>query len=123
MGAEIIIPASSNKINALASAKSTVSIAAAEKEATPSSSEIFETVPQPPYSALRPNQRRLFLGIVAVAGCFGPLAAGIYLPAIPVLQFAFHTSATAVNATVSVFLAVLAVGVSCTSSFIITPTP
>lgn len=70
-----------------------------------------KSTPRPPYSVLYPAKRRLILGIVTVAGFFGPLAAGIYLPALPVLQRAFHTSATAINATVSVFMAVLAVAV------------
>lgn len=70
-----------------------------------------QPAPRPPYSALYPAKRRLILSIVTVAGFFGPLAAGIYLPALPVLQRAFHTSATAINATVSVFMVVLAVAV------------
>lgn len=70
-----------------------------------------QPAPRPPYSALYPAKRRLILGIVTLAGFFGPLAAGIYLPALPVLQRSFHTSATVINATVSVFMGVLAVAV------------
>lgn len=70
-----------------------------------------QSAPRPPYSALYPAKRRLILSIVTVAGFFGPLAAGIYLPALPVLQRAFHTSPTVINATVSVFMVVLAVAV------------
>ncbi|KAL6720624.1 Dityrosine transporter 1 [Lecanora helva] len=64
---------------------------------------------KPPYTAFTPGRRRFILGIVTAAGFFGPLAGGIYLPALPALQKAFHTSATAINATVSVFMGVLAV--------------
>ena len=68
-------------------------------------------VAKPPYSAFGPGQKRLVLGIVTAAGFFGPLAGGIYLPALPTLQRAFNTSATVINATVSVFMGVLAVAV------------
>ena len=64
-----------------------------------------------PYSALSPGRRRLILYIVTAAGFFGPLAGNIYLPALPTLQTAFHTSATTINATVSVFMGVLGVAV------------
>lgn len=66
---------------------------------------------KPPYSALSSGHRRLILGIVTAAGFLGPLAGGIYLPALPTLQQAFGTSTTAINATVSVFMGVLAVAV------------
>lgn len=62
-----------------------------------------------PYSALSAQRRRLILAIVTAAGFFGPLAAGIYLPALPILQKEFKTSVTTINATVTVFMAVLAV--------------
>ena len=66
---------------------------------------------KPPYSAFSSGRQRLVLGIVTAAGFFGPLAGGIYLPALPTLQHAFSTSTTAINATVSVFMGVLAVAV------------
>lgn len=66
---------------------------------------------KPTYSAFSTGRRRFILGIVTAAGFFGPLAGGIYLPALPTLQQAFGTSATAINATVSVFMGVLAVAV------------
>lgn len=122
MKLENINPDWSNKTNASDPTKLTVTTAATAKETATSLREPSKPIARPPYSALRPHQRRLFLGIVATAGFFGPLAAGIYLPAIPTLQAAFHTSATAINATVSVFMAVLAVGVSYISVFIATPT-
>lgn len=67
---------------------------------------------RPPYSAFSPGRRRLILGIVTAAGFFGPLAGGIYLPALPTLQRTFNTSVTVINATVSVFMGVLAIAVS-----------
>lgn len=63
------------------------------------------------YSAFGPGRGRSGIGIVTAAGFFGPLAGGIYLPALPTLQRALGTSATAMNATVSVFMGVLAVAV------------
>ncbi len=65
-----------------------------------------------PYSAFSPWRRRFILTIVTVAGFFGPLAGGIYLPALPVLEHEFQASATAINITVSVFMLTFAVGVS-----------
>jgi hypothetical protein len=67
--------------------------------------------PGRPYSAFSTSRRCLTLTIVTIAGFFGPLAAGIYLPALPILQREFHTSTTTINATVSVFMVVLAVAV------------
>lgn len=67
--------------------------------------------PGRPYSVFSTSRRRLSLTIITIAGFFGPLAAGIYLPALPILQREFNTSATTINATVSVFMAVLAVAV------------
>lgn len=72
------------------------------------------SAPRPPYSALSAGRRRFILGIVTAAGFFGPLAGGIYLPALPTLQNVFNTSATTINATVSVFMAILAVAVCVT---------
>ncbi|KAI5361770.1 putative major facilitator superfamily, MFS transporter superfamily [Septoria linicola] len=61
-----------------------------------------------PYCAYSSNRRRSILAIVTVAGCFGPLAGNIYLPALPVLQRAFDVGPTAMNATVSLFMIVFA---------------
>ena len=58
-----------------------------------------------PYSALSPGRRRFILYIVTAADFFGPLAGNVYLLALPTLRTAFHTSATTINATVSVDLA------------------
>lgn len=112
MSAEKDMPDSSKKTDILAAAAATTQTTAAKDATTTSPSGPSKPGLRPPYSILKPRQRRLFLGIVATAGFFGPLAAGIYLPALPTLQAAFHTSATAINATVSVFMVVLAVGVS-----------
>ncbi|ERF73022.1 hypothetical protein EPUS_07116 [Endocarpon pusillum Z07020] len=65
--------------------------------------------PMPQYTAFSPGRQRFILGIVTAAGFFGPLAGGIYLPALPTLREAFNASATVINATVSVFMGVLAV--------------
>jgi hypothetical protein len=66
---------------------------------------------QPPYSALPLGRRRLILAIVTTAGFLGPLAGNIYLPALPVFQNVFQTSATAINATVTSFMVVFAFAV------------
>lgn len=65
----------------------------------------------PPYCALTPTRRRFVLGVVTVAGLFGPLAGAIYLPGLPVLQREFGVSSTAINATVSVFMVTFAFAV------------
>ena len=61
-----------------------------------------------PYSGFSPARRRFIIGIVSTAGFLGPLAGGIYLPALPVLEQEFGVSNAAINATVSVFMAVCA---------------
>jgi hypothetical protein len=66
----------------------------------------------PAYTAFSPGRRRFIFAVTTIAGFFGPLAGGIYLPALPVLEKDFHVSATAINVTVTVFMAVFAVGVS-----------
>lgn len=63
----------------------------------------------PPYSAYTPARRRLILGIVTVAGFFGPLCGAVYLPSLVLFQDIFNTSATVINATVSVYMAVFAI--------------
>ncbi|KAF2008481.1 MFS general substrate transporter [Aaosphaeria arxii CBS 175.79] len=63
----------------------------------------------PPYSAYTPARRRLILAIVTIAGFFGPLCGAVYLPSLVLFQDVFHTSATVINATVSVYMAVFAV--------------
>ncbi|KAL2146180.1 hypothetical protein VTI28DRAFT_5020 [Corynascus sepedonium] len=70
-----------------------------------------------PYSAFSPWRRRLILIVITVAGFFGPLAGGIYLPALPVLEHEFQASATAINVTVSVFMLTFAFGPLFWSSF------
>jgi hypothetical protein len=65
-----------------------------------------------PYSALTPSRRRTILALVTVAGFFGPLAGNIYLPALPTLATDFGVGITEINVTVTVFMAVFAVGVS-----------
>lgn len=73
-------------------------------------------MPQPqqetPYSAFPTARRRLVLGLVTAAGFLGPLSGTIYLPAIPLLAEDLGVSVVAVDATVSVFMAVFAFAVS-----------
>ena len=66
----------------------------------------------PPYTAFSRPKRVFILAVVTVAGFLGPLAGNIYLPALPVLGNEFQVSAAAINATVSVFMAVFGFGVS-----------
>ena len=68
--------------------------------------------PALPYSAFPTQQRRFILGIVTAAGFFGPLSGGIYLPALLLFETIFGASTTAINATVSVYMAVFAIAVS-----------
>ena len=96
---------------------------AENKESTPSEGSMVSSPTIPgagvpvaqitttPYSVFSKPQRRLLLFIVTVAGFFGPLSGGIYLPALPVLAVDFNVSDGAINATVSVFMVVFAVGV------------
>ncbi|KAH6612192.1 major facilitator superfamily domain-containing protein [Chaetomium sp. MPI-SDFR-AT-0129] len=73
--------------------------------------------PPPAYSAFSPWRRRFILSVITVAGFFGPLAGGIYLPALPVLEQEFNATATAINVTVSVFMLTFAFGPLFWSSF------
>ncbi|SCU84815.1 LADA_0D03972g1_1 [Lachancea dasiensis] len=65
---------------------------------------------EPPYTAFSHRQVILMFVIIVYIGFLGPLAGNIYIPALPILQNVFGLSATAINATVSVFMAVFAVG-------------
>jgi hypothetical protein len=69
-------------------------------------------LPAAPYSAFSPRKRRFILGIVTAAGFFGPLSGAIYLPALPLFETIFKASATAISATVSVYMVVFAIAVS-----------
>ncbi|KAK5788149.1 hypothetical protein VI817_009107 [Penicillium citrinum] len=64
------------------------------------------------YTAFSPSRRRFILGIITVAGIFGPLAGNIYLPALPVIARQFHRTETEINITVTVFMIIFAFGVS-----------
>ncbi|KAL1837216.1 hypothetical protein VTJ49DRAFT_4117 [Mycothermus thermophilus] len=83
----------------------------------PEKPEKDPAAPQEPYSAFSPWRRRFILIVITVAGFFGPLAGGIYLPALPVLENEFRASATAINLTVSVFMLTFAFGPLFWSSF------
>ncbi|CUS23954.1 LAQU0S12e03774g1_1 [Lachancea quebecensis] len=73
--------------------------------------------PDPPYTAFSQRQVILIFIIVIFVGFLGPLSGNIYIPALPILQDVFGLSATAINATVSVFMAVFAVGPLIWASF------
>jgi len=64
------------------------------------------------YTAFSPSLQRFILGIITVAGIFGPLAGNIYLPALTVIARQFHRTETEINITVTVFVIVFAFGVS-----------
>lgn len=87
---------------------------ATEPKPDPSALSKVEAQPvtPPPYSGFSPGRRRFILAVTTIAGFLGPLAGGIYLPALPVLKDDFKVSGTAINASVSVFMAMFAVGVS-----------
>ena len=77
----------------------------------PNPSPAIEAQHAKPYCAFPPSRRRFILAVVTAAGLLGPLAGAIYLPALPVLEREFHVGATAINATVSVFMVVFAFAV------------
>jgi MFS family permease len=60
------------------------------------------------YCGFSRTRRLIIIGTVSSVGFLGPLAGGIYLPALPVLEQEFGVSNAAINATVSVFMAVCA---------------
>ncbi|VBB87333.1 Putative transporter [Podospora comata] len=62
------------------------------------------------YTDFSPLRRKFILSVITIAGFFGPLAGGIYLPALPVLEKEFNVSPTAINVTVSVFMMTFAFG-------------
>lgn len=64
----------------------------------------------PPYTAFSKKQRLMVFLVIIYVGFLGPLSGNIYIPALPLLQESFNVSATTINATVSVFMAVFSVG-------------
>lgn len=68
--------------------------------------------PLPPYSAFSLKRRRFIIGVVTAAGFFGPLTGAIYLPSLVLSEDIFKASATAINATVSMYMVVFAIAVS-----------
>ena len=69
------------------------------------------------FSGFSRRRRHFIVGLVSAAGLLGPLAGGIYLPALPVLERDFAVGGTAINATVSAFMAVCAFAPLFWSSF------
>ncbi|SCU94801.1 LANO_0E08196g1_1 [Lachancea nothofagi CBS 11611] len=70
-----------------------------------------------PYTAFSNKQVILIFIIIVYIGFLGPLSGNIYIPALPIMQNVFGLSTTAINATVSVFMAVFAVGPLIWASF------
>ncbi|WYZ38794.1 hypothetical protein EsH8_III_000708 [Colletotrichum jinshuiense] len=87
-----------------------IALPAQEVQPVPMADPEKKAAAPPAYSAFSPWRKRFILIVVTVAGCFGPLAGNIYLPALPVLENEFHASATAINVTVSVFMLTFAIG-------------
>ena len=90
---------------------------ASDLVATPDKSPASAVAQPSPYTAFPRPKRVFILAVVTVAGFIGPLAGNIYLPALPVLEHEFQVSAAAINATVSVFMAVFGFGVSPLTKF------
>ena len=63
-----------------------------------------------PYTYFSKDRRLIIFGIIIFIGFLGPMSGNIYIPALPLLQREFGVSATTINATVSVFMAVFSVG-------------
>ncbi|CCK68035.1 Dtr1p KNAG_0A03540 [Huiozyma naganishii CBS 8797] len=62
------------------------------------------------YTCFTNGQIFLIFVIITFIGFLGPMSGNIYIPALPLFQTIFHTSTSTINATVSVFMAVFAVG-------------
>ncbi|CAI1924710.1 hypothetical protein SEUBUCD646_0D03870 [Saccharomyces eubayanus] len=63
-----------------------------------------------PYTCFTKDRRLVIFGIIIFIGFLGPMSGNIYIPALPLLQREFDVSATTINATVSIFMAVFSVG-------------
>lgn len=83
-----------------------------EEPSAEANDDVASPPPPPPYSAFSLNRRRFMLGVVTAAGFFGPLTGAIYLPSLVLFKDIFKASATAINATVSMYMVVFAVAVS-----------
>lgn len=106
------------------SASSAIAIASVSADTKKSSNEdVSKDVPEKaqenlddiplldlPYTCFSKAQIILIFAIVMFIGFLGPMAGNIYIPALPLLQREFHVGTTAINSTVSVFMAVFSVG-------------
>lgn len=63
-----------------------------------------------PYSCFTKRQKFTIFFIIMFIGFLGPMSGNIYIPALPLLQKEFKTTTTVINATVSVFMGVFAIG-------------
>lgn len=70
-----------------------------------------------PYSCFSKWQVLIIFMIVIYIGFLGPMSGNIYIPALPLLQKEFNVSSTVINGTVSVFMAVFAIGPLCWGAF------
>lgn len=62
------------------------------------------------YSCYTRKQKFVIFFIIMFIGFLGPMSGNIYIPALPLLQNEFKTTTTIINATVSVFMGVFAIG-------------
>ena len=63
-----------------------------------------ETSSPTPYTVFTPATRRFIEVLIATATLTSPITATIYLPLLPLLQRHFHTSAQAINLTITLYL-------------------
>lgn len=83
-----------------------------QQKLSPTTTPVTQVQQQPPsYTVFSEARQKLILGLITVAGLFGPLAGNIYLPALPVLEHAFHVTKTEIDVTVTAFMVVFAFGV------------
>ncbi|KAF7503602.1 hypothetical protein GJ744_003585 [Endocarpon pusillum] len=57
-----------------------------------------------PYTTFSSRKRRLIVGLLGTAMLISPLTAPIYLPLLPLLSSHFHTSAQAINLTITTYI-------------------
>ena len=87
-------------------------------EASPEDGVEGQQTPSPtPYTVFTPATRRLIQLLIATATLTSPITATIYLPLLPLLQHHFHTSAQAINLTITLYLVFQALAPLLISSF------
>lgn len=63
-----------------------------------------------PYSCFTRVQKFTIFLIIMFIGFLGPMSGNIYIPALPLFERVFNTTTSVINGTVSVFMAVFAIG-------------